>query len=55
MKLSKKDETKAKILNKLQSINTLLEQWEQEKKPSLRLLRIAKRDLEKALALIGDL
>ena len=55
MKVSKKDEVKAEILNKLQGINTLLEQWEQEKRPSLRLLQIARRDLEKALALIGDL
>lgn len=55
MTLLKKNEIKAEILNKLQSIITLLEQCEQDKKPSFRFLQITRRDLEKVIALIGDL
>lgn len=47
MKLSDKDEIKAKTLNKLQSITTVIGLCSEGKKPSEKLLKIASRDLKK--------
>ena len=55
MKLSKSIKIKAEMLNKLQSITTFVDLILEEKKPSGKLLRIARRDLKKLESLIRGL
>ena len=52
MRILKQDKI-AEILNKLQGITTVIDICQQEKIPSKKLLRIAKRDLKKAITLLG--
>ena len=55
MKLSEQDKVKAEMLNKLQTVKTVIESLSEGKTPSEKLLQIAQKDLKELESLVKEL